>query len=95
MKNNFVTLDANSIVSAGTNTISGTTANINNCGSTSCTVYNCQWCKPIITYTPYYSGYTFYANNVSIRKVENGYIVNKDGKEFVITEKKDLLKYIE
>lgn len=84
----------NSLGTAG-NTITSSGSNFHY--SATCNVSNCHLCYQPYTYYPYTTiTYTSPEKvDMTIRKVENGYILKKDGKEFVITDKKDLLKHIE
>lgn len=61
--------------------------------------YNCAYCNAYLNTTQYHSclrsPFTLTFKNVTIEKVENGYIVSKDGKKYIVDSKEKLLEFIE
>lgn len=71
----------------------GINGNISGITSTNCTnpyYYSYQWPYSNIIYTN-----PLPIADITLRKVENGWLLSKGGKDYVITEPKEILKYLE
>lgn len=89
---NTVTTNSTGILASGYNTIigSGTIANSSNCITSSSLIGGSITTYPYYTY-PQYNYVTY---EIQLRKLENGWVLLKSGKEYILKNPEDVVKYM-